>query len=406
MQNKLVLTEVFTNALPVLEVLEQAGFEAYFVGGSVRDAMLGKDVNDVDIATSAFPNEIQALFKKTIDVGIEHGTVMVLWEKETYEITTFRTESTYQDFRRPDSVTFVRSLAEDLKRRDFTINALAMDKDGCITDLFDGIDDLNHQVIRAVGVPDERFGEDALRMMRATRFSAQLGFDIEEETVLALKKNTSLLEHIAIERIQIEFIKMCLGQFKYKGLTYFVKSDLYEFCPGLNKEALKKFSAIEHSLDNERQIWATYLLLDEYVPNQINAFMKSWKLSNKLIQQVASLFQSVNYRIESSADLLYIYRLGKELALETENILHYLQYPSDPEAVLFIYETLPIHSKQDLAVTGKDLLKLTNSKAGKWLGDALKHIEEAVVLGKLNNSKQEIITWTKQQALIPETDNN
>ncbi|MGO3474712.1 MAG: CCA tRNA nucleotidyltransferase, partial [Lacticaseibacillus paracasei] len=146
----------FKAAIPILKKIEAAGYEAYFVGGSVRDAMLGKDVNDVDIATSAFPNEIQALFKKTIDVGIEHGTVMVLWEKETYEITTFRTESTYQDFRRPDSVTFVRSLAEDLKRRDFTINALAMDKDGCITDLFDGIDDLNHQVIRAVGVPDER----------------------------------------------------------------------------------------------------------------------------------------------------------------------------------------------------------------------------------------------------------
>ncbi|MFC6465652.1 CCA tRNA nucleotidyltransferase [Marinilactibacillus sp. GCM10026970] len=406
MRNKLVLTEVFIKALPVLNVLEQAGFEAYFVGGSVRDAMLGKDVNDVDIATSAFPNEVQNLFKKTIDVGIEHGTVMVLWEKETYEITTFRTESTYQDFRRPDSVTFVRSLAEDLKRRDFTINALAMDKDGYITDLFNGTDDLNHQVIRAVGVPDERFGEDALRMMRATRFSAQLGFNIEEETVRALKKNTALLEHIAIERIQVEFIKMCLGQFKYKGLVYFIESNLYEFCPGLKKEALRKFSEIGSSLENERQIWTAYLLLDEYDDHQLNAFMKSWKLSNKLIQQVTSLFRSVKFRMASSADVLYIYRLGKELALETENILRFLQYPADSEAVLSIYESLPIYSKQDLAVTGKDLLKLTNAKAGKWLGDALNHIEEAVVLGTLNNSKQEIITWTKQHTLIPETDKN
>ena len=137
-----LIHQTFVQALPLIEQIEAAGFEAYFVGGSVRDALLGKEINDVDIATSAFPAEIKQIFPKTIDVGIEHGTVMVLWDGEAYEITTFRTESTYQDFRRPDKVEFVRSLEEDLKRRDFTVNALAMDKNGQIMDYFNGQEDL------------------------------------------------------------------------------------------------------------------------------------------------------------------------------------------------------------------------------------------------------------------------
>ncbi|MGO2223161.1 MAG: CCA tRNA nucleotidyltransferase, partial [Leuconostoc falkenbergense] len=133
------LPQEFVQAQPILATLEQAGYEAYFVGGSVRDTLLGATIHDVDIASSAFPEEVKALFNRTVDTGIQHGTVMVLDHGEGYEITTFRTESTYTDFRRPDSVTFVRSLSEDLKRRDFTINALAMRHDGEVVDLFDGL---------------------------------------------------------------------------------------------------------------------------------------------------------------------------------------------------------------------------------------------------------------------------
>ncbi|MBW4947593.1 CCA tRNA nucleotidyltransferase, partial [Klebsiella pneumoniae] len=139
-----------------------------------RDNLLGLPIHDVDIATSAYPAEIKQIFKRTVDTGIQHGTVMILDHGNGYEVTTFRTETGYQDFRRPDSVTFVRSLEEDLKRRDFTINALAMRADGEIIDLFDGIADLKAHKIRAVGVADERFHEDALRMMRAVRFESQL----------------------------------------------------------------------------------------------------------------------------------------------------------------------------------------------------------------------------------------
>ncbi len=171
-----------------------------------------QNIHDVDIATSAFPEEIKQLFPKTIDIGIEHGTVLALVDDEQYEITTFRTESTYQDYRRPDSVEFVRSLEEDLKRRDFTINAFALKEDGQIIDLFDGLSDLENQVLRAVGNPHERFHEDALRMMRGLRFVSQLGFELEAETALAIQENHHLLEKISVERINVEFVKMLLGQ--------------------------------------------------------------------------------------------------------------------------------------------------------------------------------------------------
>ena len=161
------LPEIFMKALPVVQTLTKAGYEAYFVGGSVRDLLLNRHIHDVDIATSAYPEEVKQLFERSIDTGIQHGTVTVLYDDDSYEITTFRTESGYQDYRRPDHVEFVQNLEEDLKRRDFTINALAMDEHGNIHDLFNGLDDLNQGLIKAVGDPEKRFNEDALRMMRA-----------------------------------------------------------------------------------------------------------------------------------------------------------------------------------------------------------------------------------------------
>ncbi|MCA9766031.1 MAG: CCA tRNA nucleotidyltransferase, partial [Carnobacterium sp.] len=224
---------LFTKALPIIAEIKQAGYEAYFVGGCVRDALLNKEINDVDLATSAFPAEIKAIFSKTIDVGIEHGTVMVLKNDETYEVTTFRTESTYQDFRRPDQVVFVRSLKEDLKRRDFTVNALAMTEDGEIIDYFDGVNDLTNGLIKAVGSPKERFFEDALRMMRGVRFVSQLNFRMDSETKKAIFLHRALLAKIAVERIQVEFMKLLLGEGRQKGLNLFIESALYSYCPGL-----------------------------------------------------------------------------------------------------------------------------------------------------------------------------
>ncbi|API90329.1 CCA tRNA nucleotidyltransferase [Marinilactibacillus sp. 15R] len=396
------LNKVFIDALPVLDKLNNAGFEAYFVGGSVRDALLGKEVNDVDIATSAFPLEVKHLFKKTIDVGIEHGTVMILSGNNSYEITTFRTESTYQDFRRPDSVTFVRSLKEDLKRRDFTINALAMDREGIIHDYFNGKEDLKSRLIKAVGIPDERFNEDALRMLRATRFASQLDFEIEDNTVNAIKKHARLLEHIAMERIQIEFVKMLLGRSKNKGLIYFIETDLYVYCPGLDRQGLEGLINIEEDFENELQIWVSYLLLSSLKFNQHRGFLRSWKLSNKMIQDIEIVYNTIQERLHKQINVKTVYKVGINLSLETEKVLDLLGYPSNLGLVESTYNSLPIYSKKELAVSGSDLLKLTDHNAGKWLGDLLEQIEQAVLDKEIENDYSQILEWITDKQLIPE----
>src|SRR3954447_14575506 len=222
---------IFIKAIPLLEVIEKAGFEAYFVGGCVRDYLLGKKIADVDIATSATPQEIKQIFSKTIDVGIEHGTVVVIWGQETYEITTFRSDGEYTDFRRPSEVTFIRSLKEDLKRRDFTMNSMAMDKKGKIIDPFLGQAAIQQKLIQTVGSATDRFHEDALRMMRAVRFVSQLSFAIEPETQQALKTNALLLEKIATERKTVEFEKLLQGENRKSALQLLLDTGLFLFLP-------------------------------------------------------------------------------------------------------------------------------------------------------------------------------
>ena len=166
----------------IINILETAGCEAYAGGGCVRDTLLGRTPNDWDITTSARPEQVKELFHRTVDTGLAHGTVTVLMDKEGFEVTTYRVDGEYEDGRHPKEVTFTASLEEDLKRRDFTINAMAYNHRKGLVDLFDGQKDLEGKVIRCVGDPLERFTEDALRIMRAVRFSAQLGFSIEEES--------------------------------------------------------------------------------------------------------------------------------------------------------------------------------------------------------------------------------
>lgn len=187
----------------------QAGFSLYIVGGSVRDFYLGRKISDYDFTSDALPSEVKKLFRRVLPTGIEHGTVTVLFEHHSFEVTTFRVDGTYSDFRRPDSVTFARSLEDDLKRRDFTINALAIElPSGTLIDLHNGIGDLNKKVIRAIGEPSKRFGEDALRILRACRFSSQLSFTIDDETKKAMGELSHNLLHISAERIRIELMKI------------------------------------------------------------------------------------------------------------------------------------------------------------------------------------------------------
>lgn len=199
------------NVAYIINTLEEAGFEAYAVGGCVRDVILGRTPNDWDITTSATPNETKALFKKTFDTGIQHGTVSVLLGKEIYEVTTYRIDGKYEDSRHPKEVTFTVNLEDDLLRRDFTINAMAYNPSSGLVDIYGGLEDIKRKTIRCVGNAEERFSEDALRILRAIRFAAQLGYEIDKETEEAIKKLAPTLSKISAERIQVELIKTMLS---------------------------------------------------------------------------------------------------------------------------------------------------------------------------------------------------
>ena len=195
----------------ILRTLQAHGHEAYIVGGCVRDAILMKSPSDWDITTSALPREVKALFNRTIDTGLKHGTVTIMDGKEGFEVTTFRIDGEYEDYRRPKEVVFTRNLKEDLMRRDFTINAMAYSEETGLVDLFGGMEDLNRRVIRCVGNPEERFQEDALRMLRAVRFSAQLDFQVDPATRAAISRLHELIRNVSAERIQMEMLKLLIS---------------------------------------------------------------------------------------------------------------------------------------------------------------------------------------------------
>ena len=226
----------------IIEQLNNAGFEAFAVGGCVRDALLGREPNDWDITTSATPFEVKDIFRRTIDTGIQHGTVTVMLKKNGYEVTTYRIDGEYTDHRRPDGVTFTRELSEDLLRRDFTINAMAYNESEGLVDLYGGVSDLEKKIIRCVGNPDDRFDEDALRIMRAVRFAAQLGFDIDEETRKAASHHANELQQVSAERIETELTKLLLSPHPEKLL------DMYEL--GIVDVIMPEFSRLLETEQN------------------------------------------------------------------------------------------------------------------------------------------------------------
>lgn len=226
----------------ILNTLERAGFEAYAVGGCVRDSILGRTPDDWDITTSAKPFEVKALFPKTFDTGIQHGTITVLMHHVGYEVTTYRIDGEYEDSRHPKEVIFTPSLLEDLKRRDFTINAMAYNEKRGLVDEFDGMNDITSKTIRCVGNPEERFTEDALRIMRAVRFSAQLGYTIDEKTQMAIARLAPTLAKISAERIQVELVKLLLSAHPEK------LRELYEL--GITATIMPEFDAMMKTVQN------------------------------------------------------------------------------------------------------------------------------------------------------------
>lgn len=392
------MEQVFIKALPVLRTLIEAGHQAYFVGGAVRDSYMKRTVGDVDIATDAAPEQVEQLFRRTVDVGKEHGTIIVLWEDETYEVTTFRTESEYEDYRRPSDVQFITSLEEDLKRRDLTINAMAMTTDGKVLDYFGGKKDIDQKLIRTVGKPEDRFQEDALRMLRAVRFMSQLGFTLSLETEEAITKEKSLLSHVSVERKTIEFEKLLQGRASRQALQTLIQTGLYEELPGFYHKRENLLAASEfpfHSLTSREELWAALLIDLEVDLKDAPLFLKAWKLPGKVMKEAVHIAHTFGQRL----DAMSMYKAGGKSLLSAAKISQLRQNEKLDEEKLkdiqYAYQSLPIKSLKDLDITGKDLLALRNRPAGKWVSEELQRIEQAVVTGKLSNQKKHIEEWLK-----------
>ena len=387
---------LFLEALPVMQQLVDAGYEAYFVGGSVRDMLLHKPISDVDIATSATPQEVKEIFPHTVDVGIEHGTVMVIYHKEGYEVTTFRTEEGYEDFRHPDKVTFVRSLEEDLKRRDFTINALAIGIDDQLMDFFDGIGDLERQCIRCVGDAKERFNADALRMFRAVRFVGQLGFQVEEETKNAISLLKMNLSKVAVERMKVEFEKMIQSSYRKDALKLFVETGLYQACPLFDGKGEILLKLAEFPIKEMSVLQAWILFVDELKlsDKEVTHLLKSWKSSNEQIRDVLVGYRTYRARKEEGWNFFLAYDCPYEVACEVEQLLIVQDKSSSMEGLEATYHSLPIRSMNDIHLNGHDIIRILKlDKKGPIIGQVLKTVEKMILEQSISNDAEVLETY-------------
>ncbi|MGH0600777.1 CCA tRNA nucleotidyltransferase [Bacillus mycoides] len=396
--------ERFKKASSIIEMLKQHGHEAYFVGGSVRDLIIDRPIGDIDIATSALPEEVMAIFPRHVPVGLEHGTVIVVENGEPYEVTTFRIESEYEDFRRPSSVQFVRSLEEDLKRRDFTMNAIAMTEEGEMVDLFAGKEAIRLKEITTVGDAADRFQEDALRMMRGIRFVSTLGFSLEIKTKQAIETYGHLLEHIAIERITVEFEKLLTGTYCVNGLQELVETKLFSHLPYLQMSEERLLKATQYkwdSFETDVEAWAFFLYcIGEEHPS---VFLRQWKFSNKKIKDIVAVILAIRSRKEKEWDTILLYKTGIRIAEMAERVYEAIieSYNSaSVKQVQSLFHALPIKNRQEMNVTGNDLLSWTDKKPGPWVAEMLQNIEEAIVQGDLVNKKEDIREWLQRCNLL------
>ncbi|MFE7062398.1 CCA tRNA nucleotidyltransferase [Sutcliffiella sp. NPDC057660] len=388
----------FQHAIAIINVLEGSGHEAYFVGGSVRDHLMDQALGDIDIATSATPDQIQALFPKTVDVGAEHGTIIVVTEHDSFEVTTFRTDGTYTDNRRPDEVIFVKSLSEDLKRRDFTMNAIAMTRTGEILDPFQGKVDIDRKLIRTVGEASERFHEDALRMFRALRFCSQLGFSIDKETFLAIKKDASLMENVSVERKTVEMEKLLLGKGINMAIHLLIDSGLFRYLPLLEekREDLGRLASFPfHALSGRIELWTAFAYLLEIT--ELESFLDAWKLPKKVSKAVLLNILTIHRFIENGWNRELIYYSGSEACLASHEIL-VLQGKDKPESydtIQQISEALPIKGIKDIAANGNDLVAWREQKRGKWISELLDDLEKEILEGRVQNEAGAIKEWVR-----------
>lgn len=392
------MNAIFKKAIPLIEKIEQAGYEAYFVGGSVRDYLINRSINDVDIATSATPQEIKQLFQQTVDIGIEHGTVMVIFNGIPYEITTFRTESEYKDFRKPEKVQFVRSLTDDLQRRDFTMNAIAMDRKGEVIDPFGGRQAILDRKITAVGEAEERFSEDALRMMRAIRFVSQLSFRLDHSCYDALIKLGPLLNFIAVERKTAEFEKLLIGKDRVEAVNLLINTKLVHFLPGLApfEIALKRMTDYPCQELELEEMWVLLLCCLKLPMTEVGRFLNQWKLPVKKIREIQAIYQWTQFRMEHEWSKMEIFEAGKGNMVHAQRLVNVLLDKETNESIgqcLKRYENLPIKSRREVAFTGTDLMELLNRQAGPWIKEYLSLIEKTILEGQLVNQPEKIREW-------------
>lgn len=367
----------------VISVLESNKHQAYIVGGCVRDMLLGKTPNDFDVTTSATPEEVMAVFSKTVPTGLKHGTVTVIIEDEPIEVTTFREEFGYSDNRRPDSVAFVRNLEKDLMRRDFTVNAMAYsDKEG-LKDYYGGIEDLNKKILRAVGNPEERFNEDALRILRLFRFASQLEFEIEENTFVSATKLQNGLKNISRERIFSELYKAVSGK-NPAAIKLLIENGGLEFL-GITK--LPDFDIMKKCRDDPDLCF--YLLLSQN--ENINEILNELKVSNKIKKLCETLSQLKNCKENfdkagikemlsiSGEDILNKFfktRLEDEEVLKAEKILSEIIENNEPYLI------------SHLKIGGKHLQKMGFS--GEDIGKNLEKARKFIILNPEKNNYNDI----------------
>lgn len=384
----------------VLDVLYSSGYEGYLVGGCVRDAMMGIEPHDFDLTTNATPDEMLDIFKeyRIIETGLKHGTVTVVSDGENVEITTYRIDGEYLDNRRPSEVSFTRNLNEDLSRRDFTVNALAYSPRDGLVDVFDGVPDIEHKVIRCVGDADKRFNEDGLRIMRALRFSSVLDFDIDASTQNSIHSNKHLLKNISAERIYTELKKLVCGVrasdiiVRYIDVFSEIFPQIYEriddFCSNAAKINMLDCSYINRLGG----------LLFGFDTLSVRGFMQCLKPDNYSIQTVSALCEE-SQKILNTDDISIRYLMSAhndEFIMALADIKKIYCYDFDYDKFVSLYNIQknlnPCVSIKQLAVTGSDLIK-AGIKQGPQIGEIMNTILCAVIENKCQNTKDDIFSY-------------
>ena len=395
----------------IINKIYENNYEAYIVGGCVRDAILGFEPNDYDITTSASPNTIQEIFKdfKCIETGIEHGTVSVVIEDEIFEITTYRIEGEYKDHRRPDKVDFTDRLEEDLKRRDFTINALAYNEKKGLIDLFGGKEDLNNKIIKTVGNPYDRFNEDGLRMIRAIRFSSKLNFTIEKETLKAIYDKSFIINNISLERITDEFTKIILSD-KPENIKYLFETKLLKYLNISNEDDIGKLKQFYNEIvilkKINKNLEKRLALLDYIVEkNNINckSFCNELIYSKKIIKNhniILTLLKNIEIdhlnKVEIKKILSGVDRNLLEEYLDISRIIYDKEKKVDEiiDILSEIEENNECYIIKNLKVNGRDIMSL--GYKNKEVGEVLNYLLEIVIEDYTLNKKDVLIKKIKE----------